>query len=369
MSELREKLEQLYFDGSKVGSYSGATSFFRAARRAGIDVSRKQITDFLKSLSTYTQYRALRKKFPKRKIIPITFNREWQGDLADVSSLAPYNDNVKYLLFLIDIFSRQLRVVPLKSKNATSLLSALKQIFEHDACPTILFFDHEGCLETKEARETFERYGIQLFHGYTTPKAAFAERVVQTIMKKLSMALHKQNNFRYIEILPKLVSTYNETPHSALKGIAPNGINSKNEKRVWELIYRKERDKLLPIKPVKCPFKKGTHVRISRIRSSPFEKASRNKNFSTEVFVIKNCVPYNPSCLHELATLQGEILEGKFYKYELVSCTKPKKDEVYLIDKILKKKKRGKELYYLVRWKDFGVKDSSWVKASDIVSV
>jgi hypothetical protein len=88
----------------------------------------------------------------------------------------------------------------------------------------------------------------------------------------------------------------------------------------------------------------------------------------TEVFQVTACVPYRPSCVHALKSLTDEVIEGKFYGKELSLCVKPKDSDIYRIEKILKKKKRGKELFYLVKWLDFPKKQASWIKASDIVS-
>ena len=51
--------------------------------------------------------------------------------LPDLSSLAKYNDKYKYLLNVIDIFSRYAWSVPLKDKTGTSITSALKSLFQN----------------------------------------------------------------------------------------------------------------------------------------------------------------------------------------------------------------------------------------------
>ena len=52
-------------------------------------------------------------------------------DLAELSTLSKYNDKYKYLLNVIDIFSRYSWSVPLKDKTATSITAALKTLFQN----------------------------------------------------------------------------------------------------------------------------------------------------------------------------------------------------------------------------------------------
>ena len=52
-----------------------------------------------------------------------------EADLADMSTLAPFNDQFKFVLVHIDIFSKYVRTVNLKSKTAQEVTSAFKKIF------------------------------------------------------------------------------------------------------------------------------------------------------------------------------------------------------------------------------------------------
>lgn len=56
----------------------------------------------------------------------------WDGDLADVSNIASHNDGYKFLLVLIDIFSRYLLIIPLKAKHHQNIVDGLKSIFQDD---------------------------------------------------------------------------------------------------------------------------------------------------------------------------------------------------------------------------------------------
>jgi transposase InsO family protein len=52
----------------------------------------------------------------------------WECDLLDVQWLSKYNDAYKYVLTVIDTFSKFLHMVPLKSKTGTVVTSAFEAI-------------------------------------------------------------------------------------------------------------------------------------------------------------------------------------------------------------------------------------------------
>jgi len=54
----------------------------------------------------------------------------WECDLVDVRALGRFNDNYKYILSVIDVFSKFLHLVPLRSKTGTAVLSAFTSIYK-----------------------------------------------------------------------------------------------------------------------------------------------------------------------------------------------------------------------------------------------
>jgi hypothetical protein len=60
----------------------------------------------------------------------------------------------------------------------------------------------------------------------------------------------------------------------------------------------------------------------------------------------------------------GEILEGTFYSEELPKVIK--KDDVYKIEMILKKRKKGRRVQYLVKWLGYPDTFNSWIFKQDL---
>ena len=56
------------------------------------------------------------RKFEKRKVYSTFKDNIWGVDLSDIQLLRKYNKGIRFLLFVIDIFSKYAWVVPLKDK-------------------------------------------------------------------------------------------------------------------------------------------------------------------------------------------------------------------------------------------------------------
>ena len=74
-------------------------------------------------------------KFKKRKVYLSFRDNIWCADLADMQSLSKYNKGIKYLLCAIDLFSKYVRVIPIKDKKGISIINAFKKIISEGRKP------------------------------------------------------------------------------------------------------------------------------------------------------------------------------------------------------------------------------------------
>ena len=105
-----------------------------------------------------------------------------QIDLADFPKLQnPYNNNIRYLMIVIDVFSRYLWVVPLKSKKnlhipLENLLKNMKQ--EHNKTPENMTGDNE--FDTRELKALGDRYKFKWWYG--DPHEKFRTGIVERVI-------------------------------------------------------------------------------------------------------------------------------------------------------------------------------------------
>ena len=111
-------------------------------------------------------------------------------------------------------------------------------------------------------------------------------------------------------------------------------------------------------------FQVGDRVRISKAKR--IFKKSYLPNFTEELFTVYKRFPRQVP-VYKLKDDAGEILDGTFYEPELQKIIK--NDDVYRVEKVLRKRKRRGVTEYFVKWKGYSDKFNSWVSEKDIFKV
>ena len=69
---------------------------------------------WLRKQQAYTLHEPIRRKFARRKTLVGGIDYKWQADFEDTPSTSKFNDKYRFLLFIIDVFSKYAWVVPIK---------------------------------------------------------------------------------------------------------------------------------------------------------------------------------------------------------------------------------------------------------------
>ena len=196
------------------------------------------------------------------------------------------------------------------------------------------------------------RHKINHYHTFSTTKAAIVERFQRTLKHWLFREFSAQGNYRWLEILPKLINKYNNKVHRSI-GMKPNQVNKTNSKYVHRNILKSTNKKHLKSNK----YKVGDTVRISKYKHI-FAK-SYTPNWTTELFTIvdvKNTKPVT----YILKDEQGNVIKGGFYHEELL---KTKYRGFYLVEKVIRK--MGDKFF--VKWLGFPNTQNSWIDKKDIL--
>ena len=288
-------------------------------------------------------HKPVRKKFQKRRVWVSGIDDTWAADLADMSSLAKENDGYKYLLVVIDIFSKYGWLIPLKNKSGLNVANAFKNIFK-ERKPKKLWTD--------KGKEFYNKHVKTLVDVYSTEneeKSSIAERWIRTMKERMYKYFTANNTYRYIDALDGLVKRYNNAKHSSIGMTPTEASKPSNEDAV--------RAKLYPPKPPpsKPKFAIGDRVRIPR-KKKTFEKGYTSR-WTEEVFTISKVLYTNPPT-YRITDSDGKEIQGTFYEAELQKTTQ----NVYRIKKVIRK--RGKKV--LVKWMGYPESQNSWVNTSDL---
>ena len=251
-------------------------------------------------------------------------------------------------------------MVPIKSKTGPVLVEAFKVILSSGRKPHKIMTDQGTEFFNKSFQTLLKNEDIHLFNTFNETKASIVERVIRTFKTKMWRYFTAKKTMRYLDMLPDLAYSYNHNKHRSIER-PPALVNSENEDEVFCTLYRNVSDN---VQPVKCKFKTSDQVRMSKIKRK-FEKGYL-PNYSKEIFTVSKKVPRNPP-VYKLKDYDGEELKGTFYDKELQKVIKH--DDMYEVEKILKKRGKGKNVKYLVKWSGYSDKFNSWVSASEINKV
>ena len=163
------------------------------------------------------------------------------------------------------------------------------------------------------------------------------------------------NTKRYIDILQDLIKKYNNTKNRAI-GYTPSVARQPSSYQyVFRNLYGKKVDR-----HQNPQFEVGDKVRISK-KNKTFEKGY-TPNWTEELFTIKEVNNTKPPT-YIIQDLRGEPIKGSFYEAELQKSTQ----EVYRIEKVMKRRTRVGITEALVKWKGYDSTFNSWIPISDIL--
>ena len=253
------------------------------------------------------------------------------------------------------MFSKRASTVPVRTKSAGHVTEAFEKIVNERKC-TMVQSDKGTEFLNSTFQSMLRRRGI---HFYTSEnedlKGSVVERFNRTLKTKMYRYFTHANMRRYVDVLDDILHSYNNMYHMSI-GMAPAEVGPHNEEEV--------RARLYPERPKSYKWKHdvGNRVHIT-MQHQPFRKGYLGQ-WSEDIFEIVSRLPTVP-VTYELRDLAGELIEGRFYEYEVQKVVKSDAEH-FDVDRILKTRKRGGKIQYLVSWKGYPSKFDSWV--DEIVS-
>ncbi|CAK1582677.1 unnamed protein product [Parnassius mnemosyne] len=363
MDSVLEEINRIYYDPSNPAGFGSIDKLSKAMKGK---MNKKQVKEWLKSQETYTLHKPIRKKFPRNRYILSNINELWQADLSDMRTYSQHNDGFKYILCIIDVFSKYAFARPMKKKNSETTKECFESIFtESNLTPTHIQSDKGTEFVSKDVQKYFKSKKINY---YTTNnpdiKASIVERFQRTLKMKMWRYFTHNNTYRYIDVLQDLIYSYNHSFHSSIK-MCPCDVNSNNIMTVWTNLYDR-RSKKLSLENPKPNFNVGDYVRITKYKHV-FQKGYES-NWSDEIFIISSIIDRSPWVVYTITDLQNEPIIGTFYERELQKITYNPTSQ-HKIDKIIDTRYSGNRKEVLVKWKGYPDKFNSWILASSLKEI
>ena len=268
------------------------------------------------------------RKAEKRKVYSTFKDNIWGADLADMQLLSEYNKGIRFLLCVIDIFSKYAWLVPLKDKKGISIFKAFQSILKQsNKKPNKIWVDKGSEFYNVYFKTWLRDNDVVMYSAHNEGKSVVAERFIRKLKSKIYKYMTSISKNVYINKLDDIVDEYNNTYHTTIK-MKPIDVKDNTY-----INTSKESNNKDP------KFKVGDYVKISKYKNI-FAKGYM-PNWSEEVFIIKK-VKNTILWTYVINDLIGEEIIGTFYEKELQKTNQ----EEFRIEKVIRRK--GDKLY--VKW-------------------
>ena len=249
----------------------------------GFTGSSRNIKETLNTFSGYSLHKPRRKNFKRRRtFVPGPFHSV-QSDLIEYSNnkMAHANNNYRFILIIIDCFTKKVYGRPLKSKKAVETSKAIDDILSSLPWPVAFFSSDKGGefdLRNPHIQNVLvKKHRVQAFTLSGKTKASIVERVIRTLKTRFARYFTESGTTRWINILEPFINNYNNTYNRSI-GMSPNDVTLENADQVRNNLYGKDNSK------PDCKLKLNDLVRIP-LEKNIFSKGYE-RSWSTHTYLV-----------------------------------------------------------------------------------
>ena len=171
----------------------------------------------------------------------------WSLDILDLKDYGPENNRgYRYVLVIIDNFSKFGWTSLLKNKNAQTIKDSFEKILINSKRkPNLIETDRGKEFYNNIFQDFLNKNDIKLYSRNTSLGAVFAERFNRTIRDLLKKIVFEKGDGNWIDILQTITKQYNNRIHSSTKLTPIQASLKKNE----GYVYKNLLDKRKKVKP------------------------------------------------------------------------------------------------------------------------
>lgn len=365
-----ETLYDLYY---KKYNMFGRDKLFGLIKHLDLDISRRQIDDWLKRQETHQLY------FPTKltKNIQSTILnaplKQVGMDLVDMSNYE-YN-GYKYILTCIDLFNKMTYAKPLLNKTDTSVVNALESLLKGPLAGLSSIRSDNGTeFKNAKMKHMLNKYHVkQVFSLPSKPQSnGNIERFNRTLKGLIRKALRISQSDDWPKLLPILINNYNSSVNDVTK-LAPNDITLDSSRKILKHIKHNITKRVLKKRnPAKPLFQVGDTVRI-KLDSEHKDKSG--VNWSSDLYTIVHVTKPRNNIASINYTLRkgtkGQIIKKIFYNADLQYIpsvhNKINVPHRYEIRKIVKPLIHNKLPHYEVAWKGYPDSENTYEPRKELM--
>ena len=310
-SQATTTMDETYHDPSHPAAYGGVSLLAKSTKK-----SKRQAQKYLRANATYRKFFQSKAKIERARVLVPSLGHTFQADLFDLRKYSRQNSGYKYILLVVDCFSRLVCARAIKNKTASQVAEALGDIFqqlrrEDRLAPRALLGTDLGTeFYNTDADRVYNEFGIGHFALRKPKKSSLAEISGRWLLDRIYKHMHATGKNIWAQLLPQFVHAKNARPNRALGGRSSDEVTYAKQDEVYRALYgvSKRRPEL--------PLAVGQKVLIVKERL-PFHK-SFHGYFGDKVYEISMTHDYEGIYRYTLIdTTDGVEISGTFYRQEL----------------------------------------------------
>jgi hypothetical protein len=278
MSEKKDEIiKKIYFDPSGFGSIQNT---YKEARQKDKTISLDYVKEWFKRNTEQKK-----KPHGQNSFVADQPFQEIQVDLFFITVKDLPNQTMRVGLMMVDIFTKEMHVIPLKTKQEKDVLEGVKQgLAKYDKKPFLIYSDDEGSLNSSSMKQYLDSQGIKLHT--TRGHAPVAERQIRTFKDMLFKRVEASNNdnIQWTDYIYPIELTYNKKNKHSTTGMTPH--EAKQDKNRLDVKVNTElkakKNRRYP------PLEVDDNVKIMRKKKN-FEK-ERTSHWNNTVYKVKEIV-------------------------------------------------------------------------------
>jgi hypothetical protein len=220
-------LEKYY----KKYNFPASSTFVKQLKNEGIKTTKKEIDEFIGK--RVEQQKTIIKNERKKTLGKIVAYRPLSLIQMDIYVMAKYvkdNKGYKYILCMIDVFTRKVWAYKMKKKDNKNVQDSFKKFISDsnvkEYTPTILMSDNDSTFINQSFHEILEKN--QIIHQPNILDDHHALGLIDRFARTLKMILTRlflqTKSTNWINYLDEIIKNYNNNGHSAIDYIAPNEV-------------------------------------------------------------------------------------------------------------------------------------------------
>lgn len=366
---LSDYFKDIYYNKSSPASFSGLGKLWlhiKNDKNRPPNVTKKKLASWLSKQETYQVHTRPPKKYPTEAIIVEHMDDIWDADILQLpAQKVKQNKDYKYMLGVIDLFSRFVWGRLLKSKGAAETARAFQDILSGSGGRKCIELrtDAGGEFRGGPFQEVLKKNKIKHILAYGEVKANYIERWNRTFQDKLYKWMYENNTSVFVDAVDDVISSYNNTVHGST-GFKPVEVNETNALTLYEKVYIPILNKRAE-ETVKFSFSVGQLVRLSLFINK--FKRGYTQNYTEEVFRVTSRIPSHPP-RYRIEDLKGEPIEGSFYSEDLKEVNAESTDQInWKIERVIYTRKIKGKKKSLVKWVGFPDKFNTLIPTADLV--